>query len=60
VPLDPGASGGTGGTPKQKLGALTLTDLKARQATPRDRDYKLAHPGGLYLFVTTKRISNPS
>jgi len=31
-----------------------LTDLKARQAKPRDKDYKLADSGGLYLFVTTK------
>jgi integrase len=31
-----------------------LTDLRARQAKPRDRDYKLADSGGLYLFVTAK------
>jgi integrase len=31
-----------------------LTDLKARQAKPRDKDYKLADSGGLYLYVTTK------
>lgn len=31
-----------------------LTDTKARQAKPKDKDYKLADAGGLYLFVTTK------
>ena len=31
-----------------------LTDLKARQAKPDGRDYKLADGGGLYLFVTAK------
>lgn len=31
-----------------------LTDLKARSAKPREKDYKLADSGGLYLFVTTK------
>ncbi|HEV2816237.1 MAG TPA: integrase arm-type DNA-binding domain-containing protein [Allosphingosinicella sp.] len=31
-----------------------LTDLKARQAKPRARDYKLSDSGGLYLYVTTK------
>lgn len=31
-----------------------LTDLKVRQAKPRERDYKLADAGGLYLFVTAK------
>lgn len=30
-----------------------LTDLKARQAKPAAKDYKLADSGGLYLFVTT-------
>jgi len=28
-----------------------LTDLKVRQAKPRDTDYKLGDSGGLYLFV---------
>jgi integrase len=28
-----------------------LTDLKVRQAKPRDTDYKLGDAGGLYLFV---------
>lgn len=31
-----------------------LTDLKAKQAKPREKDYKLADSGGLYLFVTTR------
>ena len=31
-----------------------LTDLKARQAKPREKDYKLGDSGGLYLFVTSK------
>jgi len=31
-----------------------LTDLKARNAKPREKDYKLADSGGLYLFVTSK------
>jgi integrase len=31
-----------------------LTDLKARNAKPGERDYKLADSGGLYLFVTRK------
>lgn len=30
-----------------------LTDLKAGQAKPAAKDYKLADSGGLYLFVTT-------
>jgi hypothetical protein len=29
-----------------------LTDAKARQAKPKERDYKLADSAGLYLFVT--------
>ena len=31
-----------------------LTDIQARKAQPRDKDYKLADAGGLYLFVTAK------
>ncbi len=31
-----------------------LSDLKARQAKPRERDYKLSDAGGLYLFVTKR------
>jgi hypothetical protein len=31
-----------------------LTDTAARNATPKERDYKLADSGGLHLFVTTK------
>ncbi|MFA6117633.1 MAG: integrase arm-type DNA-binding domain-containing protein [Sphingomonas sp.] len=33
---------------------MSLTDLQARKAAPRDKDYKLADSGGLYLFVTQK------
>ncbi|WP_299645915.1 Arm DNA-binding domain-containing protein [Sphingomonas bacterium] len=29
-----------------------LTDATIRKAKPRDKDYKLADAGGLYLFVT--------
>ena len=29
-----------------------LTDIAARQAQPRERDYKLSDSGGLYLFVS--------
>lgn len=31
-----------------------LTDLKARKAAPKDKDYKLSDSGGLYLFITTR------
>ncbi len=31
-----------------------LTDVKARNAVPRDKDYKVADGGGLSLYVTTK------
>ncbi|HYD12856.1 MAG TPA: integrase arm-type DNA-binding domain-containing protein [Allosphingosinicella sp.] len=31
-----------------------LTDLKARNAKPRAKNYKLGDSGGLYLYVTTK------
>jgi hypothetical protein len=31
-----------------------LTDMKARQARPKEKDYKLGDAGGLYLFVTKK------
>lgn len=31
---------------------MPLTDTEARKATPREKDYKLADGGGLYLFVT--------
>lgn len=33
---------------------MSLTDLQVRKAAPRDKDYKLADSGGLYLFVTQK------
>lgn len=36
------------------MGAFVLTDIQARKARPRDKDYKLADAGGLYLFVTAK------
>jgi len=36
------------------MGAFVLTDMQARKAQPRDKDYKLADTGGLYLFVTAK------
>lgn len=31
---------------------MPLTDLQVRKALPRDKGYKLADSGGLYLFVT--------
>ncbi len=31
---------------------MALTDTAIRSAKPRDRDYKLADGGGLYLLVT--------
>jgi hypothetical protein len=34
--------------------ALMLSDTKARQARPREKPYKLADRGGLYLVVTPK------
>jgi len=36
------------------MGAFVLTDIQARKAQPRDKDYKLADAGGLYLFVTAR------
>jgi hypothetical protein len=33
---------------------MKLTEVKVKQAKPRDRDYKLADHGGLHLLVTTK------
>ncbi len=33
------------------MGALLLTDPAVRKAVPRDKAYKLADAGGLYLFV---------
>jgi hypothetical protein len=46
--------GGRVGALMMGMGAPMLTDLKARAAKPREKDYKLADAGGLYLFVTTK------
>jgi integrase len=31
---------------------VSLTDLQVRKAAPREKDYKLADSGGLYLYVT--------
>ena len=36
------------------MGAFVLTEVQARKAQPRDKDYKIADGGGLYLFVTAK------
>ena len=33
---------------------MPLTDLQARKAQPRDKEYKLSDSEGLYLFVTVK------
>ncbi|MFC3579096.1 tyrosine-type recombinase/integrase [Sphingomonas hylomeconis] len=33
---------------------MALTDIQARKAEIREKDYKLSDAGGLYLFVTTK------
>jgi hypothetical protein len=30
---------------------MALTDLQVKQATPRERDWKIADGGGLYLLV---------
>ena len=35
-----------------RSGASMLTDVQARKALPRAKDYKLSDSGGLYLFVT--------
>jgi len=51
----PRASGGTGGALGFGSGGIVpLTDTQAKKAQPRERDYKLADGGGLYLFVTAK------
>lgn len=34
------------------MGAQVLTEIEARKAVPKDRDYKLADAGGLHLFVS--------
>ena len=31
---------------------MALTDVSVRNARPRDKEYKLADTGGLYLLVT--------
>ena len=33
---------------------MSLTDLKAKKAKSRDKDYKLSHEKGLYLLITRK------
>jgi hypothetical protein len=38
------------------MGALMLTDLKARKAAPKDKDYKISDSAGLYFFVTTRGV----
>ena len=41
-----------GGIESEKRGYLEmLTDTQARKAAPRDKPYKLADSGGLYLHV---------
>jgi len=39
---------------RARLGVSMLTDTAAKNAAAREKDYKLADSGGLYLFVTTK------
>lgn len=31
---------------------MALTDIKCKQAKPKDKAYKLSDGGGLFLFVT--------
>lgn len=38
----------------ERWGHSVLTDLQARKAQRREKDYKLGDAGGLYLFVTAK------
>jgi integrase len=42
--------------PRLELGgpSVKLTDAKAKNAKPRDKDYRLSDGHGLYLFVTTE------
>ncbi len=49
-----GGIGAGGVSVARKVGASMLTELAARRATARDRDYKLADAGGLHLYVTAK------
>ena len=44
--------GHRGGTAQQRVGALVLTEIEARKAIAKERDYKLADTGGLHLFVS--------
>ncbi|MET0250339.1 MAG: Arm DNA-binding domain-containing protein, partial [Sphingobium sp.] len=43
-----------GGIHSGSGGIVALTVVEAKNAKPRERDYKLADSGGLYLYVTTK------
>src|SRR4051812_19932453 len=54
MPPNPGHPETDVGHRSYEMGAFMLTDLKARTAKPRDKDYRLGDSGGLYLFVTTK------
>ena len=36
------------------MGTFVLTDIHTRKAQPRNKDYKPADTGGLYLFVTAR------
>lgn len=54
MPPSPGLLGAGEGHGSREMGARMLTDLKARNAKPAAKDYKLSDSGGLYLYVTTK------
>lgn len=49
---------GTEGVSSNPRGYRGLTDVAARNAAPRDRDYKLSDSGGLFLFVTTTGVKS--
>lgn len=34
---------------------MALTDLQLKQAAPRDKDWKLADSGGLYILIRRGR-----
>jgi len=38
---------------------MALTDISIKNAKPRERDYKLADGGGLYLLVTVSGFATP-
>lgn len=54
MPPNPGLLGADLGQWPGDMGALMLTDLKIRNAKPREKDYKLSDAGGLYLYITSK------